>query len=84
MDSTIRSNGKKRKKTQRDHRIHYNLGICSLGVQGSEEQPPWIQQLGQMARRERRLREITEFTTIWEYALLGYKDLKSNHHGFNN
>jgi hypothetical protein len=54
------------------------------GVQGSEEQPPWIQQLGQMARRERRLREITEFTTIWESALLGYKDLKSNHHGFNN
>jgi hypothetical protein len=37
-----------------------------------------------MARRERRLREITEFTTIWESDLLGYKDLKSNHHGFNN
>ncbi len=72
MDSTIRSNGKKRKKTQRDHRIHYNLGICSLGVQGSEEQPPRIQQLGQMARRERRLNEKTDFMHL---CCLSNKDL---------
>jgi hypothetical protein len=72
MDSTIRSNGKKRKKTQRDHRIHYNLGICSLGVQGSEEQPPRIQQLGQMARRERRPNEKTDFMHL---CCLSDKDL---------
>jgi hypothetical protein len=72
MDSTIRSNGKKRKKTQRDHRIHYNLGICSLGVQGSEEQPPRIQQLGQVARRERRLNEKTDFMHL---CCLSDKDL---------
>ncbi len=73
MAPRIRSNVKNRRKLRQD-RLHYNL---LSRVQGFGKQP-WSEQLGQMGRIEG---DTTEFTTIRS---LEYKDLKSNHHGFNN